>query len=73
MFEIFIIYSYYNIERNEILQTYVQLKWKYISKGKIESQGIDITSTSAFMTSIPRQTQERSKLPPYITNVLQDE
>ncbi|XP_025418886.1 uncharacterized protein LOC112689407 [Sipha flava] len=72
LFEITIIYSYYITEHNERLNTHVQLKWKYISKGKIESQGVDIAHTSAFMTSTSRQTQERSKLPPYITNVLQD-
>lgn len=42
-------------------------------KGKVESEGVDITSTSAFMTSTSGQTQERSKIPPYITNIVQDQ
>lgn len=72
MFEIAIVHSYYIMEHNAMLNTFVQLKWKYISNGKVESQGVDLTSTSAFMASTSRQTEEGTKLPPYITNVLQN-
>lgn len=70
--EIFIIHSYYIVEKNAMLNDFVQLKWKYVSKGNVMSKGIEYPSTSTFKAETSCQTQDGSRIPPYITNILQD-
>lgn len=72
VFEIIIIHSYYIAEEKAILNNFVQIKWKYVSRGDVVSRGVDYPSTSNFTALTSRQTQEGSRIPPYITNILQD-
>uniref|UniRef100_A0A2S2PBZ7 Transmembrane protein n=1 Tax=Schizaphis graminum TaxID=13262 RepID=A0A2S2PBZ7_SCHGA len=70
--EITIIHSYYIIEEKNMLNDIVQLKWKYVSRGQVVSRGVDYTSLSTFNATTSGQTQEGSRIPPYITNVIQN-
>ncbi|XP_060861684.1 uncharacterized protein LOC132938707 [Metopolophium dirhodum] len=70
--EIAIIQSYYISEKKNMLNDIIQLKWKYVSRGKMVSKGVDYSSSSAFNERISGQTQEGSRIPPYITNIIQN-
>jgi len=70
-FEIFIVHSFYIMEKNTLLNDFIQLKWKYVSKGNVISKGLDYPSTSLFAVETSNETQYRSKIPPCITNILQ--
>ncbi|VVC34484.1 Hypothetical protein CINCED_3A017666 [Cinara cedri] len=72
IFEIFIIHSYYIVEEKAALQNFIKIKWKYVSKGEVMSSGVDYPSASNFTALTSRQTQEGSRIPPYITRVAQD-
>ncbi|CAI6349355.1 unnamed protein product [Macrosiphum euphorbiae] len=71
-FEIGIIHSYYISEKKNMLNDIIQLKWKYVSRGKMVSKGVDYSSSSAFNERTSGQTQEGSRIPPYITNIVQN-
>lgn len=71
-FQIFIIHSYYIIEKNAILNDFVQLKWKYVSNGEVVSRGVEYPSASTFKEETSCQTQDGSKVPPYIAKILQN-
>lgn len=70
--EIVIIHSYYIAEEKNMLNDIVQLKWKYVSRGEVVSKGVDYSSSSAFNERTSGQTQEGSRVPPYITNIIQN-
>ncbi|XP_060862717.1 uncharacterized protein LOC132939523 [Metopolophium dirhodum] len=70
--EIAIIQSYYISEKKNMLNDIIQLKWKYVSRGKMVSKGVDYSSSSAFNERISGRTQEGSRIPPYITNIIQN-
>lgn len=70
--EIVIIHSYYIFEEKNMLNDIIQLKWKYVSRGQMVSKGVDYSSSSTFNARTSGQTQEGSKIPPYITNIIQD-
>lgn len=70
--EITIIHSYYISEEKNMLNDIVQLKWKYISRGEMVSKGVEYSSSSAFNARTSGQTQEGSRIPPYITNIIQN-
>lgn len=70
--EIAIVHSHYIKEKNAMLNDYVQLKWKYVSKGKAVSKGVEYPSTSTFKEETSGQTQDGSRIPPYITKILQN-
>jgi len=70
--EIIIIHSYYIVEEKNMLNDIVQLKWKYVSRGQVVSKGVDYSSSSTFNATTSGETQERSRIPPYITNVIQN-
>eukprot|EP00102_Acyrthosiphon_pisum_P024140 XP_016661350.1 PREDICTED: uncharacterized protein LOC100575754 isoform X2 [Acyrthosiphon pisum] len=71
-FEIAIIHSYYINEKKNMLNDIIQLKWKYVSRGEVVSKGVDYSSSSAFNERTSGQTQEGSRIPPYITNIKQN-
>ncbi|VVC34486.1 Hypothetical protein CINCED_3A023310 [Cinara cedri] len=70
--EIFVTHSYYIAEEKAKLQKFVRIKWNYVSRGEVVSNGVNYPSATNFNDLTSRGTQERSKIPPYITNVLQD-
>jgi len=70
--EIIIVHSHYIKEKNAMLNDYIQLKWKYVSKGKVVSKGVDYPSTSTFKEEMSGQTQDGSRIPPYITKIVQN-
>ncbi|XP_026805994.1 uncharacterized protein LOC113549045 [Rhopalosiphum maidis] len=70
--EITIIHSYYIFEEKNMLNDIVQLKWKYVSRGQVVSRGVDYSSSSTFNATTSGQTQDGSRIPPYITNVIQN-
>jgi len=71
-FEIFIVHSFYKLEKEALLNDFVQIKWTYVSRGEVVSKGTDYTSTSTFRAETSRQTQDGIAIPPYITNILQN-
>lgn len=71
-FQIFIIHSHYIKEKNAMLNDFVQLKWKYVTNGEVVSRGVDYSSASTFKEEMSCQTQNRSKVPPYIAKILQN-
>ncbi|XP_025197224.1 uncharacterized protein LOC112596002 [Melanaphis sacchari] len=71
-FEITIIHSYYIFEEKNMLNDIIQLKWKYVSRGQVVSKGVDYSSSSTFNAITSGQTQEGSRIPPYITNIIQN-
>ncbi|CAI6347928.1 unnamed protein product [Macrosiphum euphorbiae] len=70
--EIAIIHSYYISEKKNMLNDIIQLKWKYVSRGKMVSKGVDYSSSSAFNERTSGLTQGGSRIPPYITNIIQN-
>ncbi|CAI6349483.1 unnamed protein product [Macrosiphum euphorbiae] len=70
--EIAIIHSYYISEKKNMLNDIIQLKWKCVSRGEVVSKGVDYSSSSAFNERTSGQTQEGSRIPPYITNIIQN-
>ncbi|XP_001946941.2 uncharacterized protein LOC100165827 [Acyrthosiphon pisum] len=70
--EIAIIHSYYINEKKNMLNDIIQLKWKCVSRGKVVSEGVDYSSSSAFNERTSGQTQEKSRIPPYITTIIQN-
>lgn len=70
--EIIIVHSHYIKEKNAMLNDYVQLKWKYVSKGRVMSKGVDYPTTSTFKEEMSGQTQDGSRIPPYITKIIQN-
>ncbi|KAL5244167.1 hypothetical protein ACI65C_011577 [Semiaphis heraclei] len=70
--EIAVIHSYYVFEEKNMLNDIVQLKWKYVSRGEVVSKGVDYSSSSVFNERTSGQTQEGTRIPPYITNIIQN-
>ncbi|KAL4122255.1 hypothetical protein QTP88_014622 [Uroleucon formosanum] len=70
--EIAVIHSYYISEERKLINDIIQLKWKYVSRGEVVSKGVDYSSSSAFNERTSGQTQEGSRMPPYITNIIQN-
>ncbi|KAL4122254.1 hypothetical protein QTP88_014621 [Uroleucon formosanum] len=67
--EITIVHSFYISEKKNMLNDIIQLKWKYVSRREV-SKDVDFSSSSAFNEKTSGQSQEGSKMPPYITNII---
>ncbi|XP_050548297.1 uncharacterized protein LOC126909935 [Daktulosphaira vitifoliae] len=71
--EVFIVQSFYYQQKTAAMSNIIQLKWQYVSKGKVVSKGLDYPSSSTFYDEISNQNFDGSnKKIPYVIDVKQD-
>ncbi|XP_050432363.1 uncharacterized protein LOC126840564 isoform X2 [Adelges cooleyi] len=66
--ELLAVYSYYRQEMKTSASNFVQLKWQYISKGRVLSKGTDYATASTFAAEISDKSR---KTMPYVINIQQ--